>query len=81
MIINLHLEGTPCPENHLMTAHRIFASIMMKETRVLKKHKTQQMVGLYFISLAWYVGVEKLFHGKLIALFISLFDLSTPLMI
>lgn len=72
MIIKLHLEGEPCPENHLMTAHRIFSSIMMKETSVLQKHKIQQMVGLYFTSLTWYLGVEKLFHDKLVGLFTSL---------
>lgn len=39
IIIKLHLEGEPRPENHLMTAHRIFSSIMKKETSVLQKHK------------------------------------------
>lgn len=28
------------PGNHLMTAHIIFASIMMKETSILQKHET-----------------------------------------
>lgn len=55
-----------------MTAHRIFASIMMRKTSVLQKHKTQQMVGLYFTSLTWYLGVEKLSDDKLIVLFTSL---------
>ena len=40
LITKLHLEGTACPENHLMTAHIIFASIMMKETSILQKHET-----------------------------------------
>lgn len=58
-----------------MTAHIIFASIMMKETSVLQKHETQQMAGLHFTSLTWYLGAEKLFDDKLMALFISIFDL------
>ena len=33
------------------------------------------MVGLHFTSLTWYLGVEKLFDDKLMALFISIFDL------
>lgn len=68
IIIKLHLEGAPCPENQLMTAHVIFASIMMKETSLLQKHEIQQMVDLT-LHITLYLGVKKLFNDKLITLF------------